>query len=181
MRFTPLALDGAWVIELERHEDERGSFARTFCEQEFAAHGLPTSFPQSNISTNRTSGTLRGMHFNTRAHWESKLVRCSRGAVHDVIVDLRSGSATHGRWVGVDLSAVDGTALFVPEGFAHGFITLQDDTEVLYQMGSSYVPDAARGVRWDDPAFAITWPRRPAVMSARDAEYPDYDPTVLDG
>jgi len=181
MRFTPLALDGAWVIELERHEDERGSFARTFCEAEFAAHGLPTRFPQSNLSSNRTAGTLRGMHFNTRAHWEAKLVRCSRGAIYDVIVDLRATSPSRGRWTGVELTATNGTALYVPEGFAHGFITLADETDVLYDMGQSYVPDAARGARWDDPTFAITWPRSPAVISDRDATYPDYDPVVLDG
>jgi dTDP-4-dehydrorhamnose 3,5-epimerase len=181
VRFVPTSLDGAWVIELDRHGDERGSFARVFCEREFAQHGLPTRFPQSNVSTNRLAGTLRGMHFNVTSHWESKLVRCVRGAVHDIIVDLRPGSPTERQWLAAELTADNGRALFVPQGFAHGFVTLCDDTDVHYQMGDFYHGDAARGLRWDDPALGLVWPRRPAVISERDATYPDFDPSVLDG
>jgi dTDP-4-dehydrorhamnose 3,5-epimerase len=172
MRFEPAPLDGAWIIELEPHDDERGSFARSFCEREFAAHGLPTRFPQSNVSRNRLAGTLRGMHFNAPGHAESKVVRCTRGAIYDVIIDLRPASTTYRVWFGIELGADDGRALFVPEDFAHGFITLCDATDVSYQMSAFYAADAARGVRWDDPAFAINWPRSPTVMSERDATYP---------
>lgn len=167
------------MIELDRHGDDRGFFARAYCEREFAAHGLPTHFPQSNLSNNTTAGTLRGMHFNTAAHFEAKVVRCVRGGVYDVIVDLRPGSATEGRWFGTDLTADNGRAVFVPEGFAHGFITLADDSDVFYQMGAMYEPDAARGFRWDDPHFDIEWPMAPAVISDRDASYADYDPSIL--
>lgn len=177
MRFVPTELAGAVVVEPDRHGDERGSFMRTFCEEEFAAAGLPTRFPQCNISANRTAGTLRGMHLNVAGHWESKLVRCVRGAIHDVIVDLRPGSSTFGRWIGVDLTADNGRALFVPEGFAHGFVTLADDTDVHYHMGRSYTPGVDTGFRWDDPAFGIEWPRPPVVISERDATYPDHPGT----
>jgi dTDP-4-dehydrorhamnose 3,5-epimerase len=178
VRFEPTPLDGAWLIELERHEDERGWFARTFCADEFAEHGLPTSFPQSNLAHNARAGTLRGMHFNAPALAESKVVRCTRGAMHAVIVDLRTGSRCCRDWFGIGLSDDDGRALFVPEGFATGYLTLVDDTEVGYQMGRSYAPDAARGFRWDDPAVGIRWPRRPVVISTRDATYPDLDDAV---
>lgn len=174
MRFEPAPLGGAWFIDLDRHGDERGSFARTFCAREFADHGLPTRFPQSNVSSNERAGTLRGMHFNAAPHAESKVVRCTRGAVFDVVVDLRDGSPTHARWFGIELSADNGRALYVPEGFAHGFLTLVDTTDVAYQMGAFYRPDAARGVRWNDPAFGIRWPRQPTVISERDATYPDF-------
>jgi dTDP-4-dehydrorhamnose 3,5-epimerase len=180
MRFEPTPLDGAWMIHLERHVDERGSFARAFCEREFAEHGLPTRFPQGNLSTNRATGTLRGMHFNVAPFGEAKLVRCIRGAIHDVIVDLRAGSPTRLRWFGADLTADDGQALFIPSGFAHGFITLQDDTDVYYQMGAFFQPDAARGFRWDDPAVGIEWPLRPTVVSERDAGYADLVPDELE-
>jgi len=179
MRFEATPLDGARVIELDRHADERGWFARTFCEDELAAHGLPTRFPQCNLSSNRRAGTLRGMHVNVAGHWESKLVRCVRGAVHDVIVDLRPGSSTRHRWYGTELSAENGRALFVPEGFAHGFLTLVDDCDVHYHMGASYVPDAGRGFRWDDPTFGIEWPAPPVLLSERDATYPDFDPATF--
>jgi dTDP-4-dehydrorhamnose 3,5-epimerase len=172
MRFEPAPLDGAWIIDLEPHPDERGWFARSFCEQEFAVHRLPTRFPQSNVSRNRLAGTLRGMHFNTSDHAESKVVRCTRGAIYDVIIDLRPASPSYRQWFGIELDADDGRALFVPEDFAHGFITLCDSTDVSYQMSAFFEPDAARGVRWDDPAFAIEWPRPPTVISARDATYP---------
>jgi dTDP-4-dehydrorhamnose 3,5-epimerase len=173
VRFDPTPLPGAWVIELDRHEDERGWFARTFCVREFAEHGLPTSFPQSNLSHNDKAGTLRGMHFNTSEFAEAKVVRCARGALYKVIVDLRAGSPTLRQWFGIELSAANARAVFVPEGFANGFITLVDDTDVHYQMGQFYEPEAARGFRWDDPAVGIDWPRRPAVISDRDATFPD--------
>jgi dTDP-4-dehydrorhamnose 3,5-epimerase len=171
--FEKTALAGAWIIDVELARDERGGFARTFCEREFAAHGLATRFPQCNVSTNRKAGTLRGMHYQLPPHAEVKLVRCTRGSILDVIVDLRSGSPTRLDWIALELSAATRRALYVPEGFAHGFLTLEDDTEVFYQMGAFHEPGAARGFRWDDPLFAIGWPRRPAVISARDAGYPD--------
>jgi dTDP-4-dehydrorhamnose 3,5-epimerase len=181
MRFEPTPVDGAWVIELEPHDDDRGSFARTYCDDEFAAHRLPTHFPQCNLSRNTRAGTMRGMHYNVAARAEAKLVRCVRGAVHDVIVDLRRGSPTRGRWFGVELTADDGRALFVPKGFAHGFLTLADQTDVYYHMSEMFSPDAARGFRWDDPAFGIHWPAPPSVISERDATYPDVVVDQLDG
>lgn len=174
MRFAETALHGAYVIELEPNVDERGFFARTFCEREFAEHGLPTRFPQCNLSRNRRRGTLRGMHFEAPPTQESKLVRCSTGAVYDVIVDLRPASATRLGWFGVELTAESGRALFIPAGFAHGFLTLADDTDVFYHMGDSYRPGSARGFRWNDPRFGIRWPAAPVTMSERDAAYPDY-------
>jgi dTDP-4-dehydrorhamnose 3,5-epimerase len=181
MRFEPTPIDGAWLLELESHEDERGSFARTYCDQEFADHGLPTHFPQCNLSRNTRTGTMRGMHYNVAAHAEAKLVRCVRGAVHDVVVDLRRGSPTWRRRFGVDLTADNGRALFVPEGLAHGFLTLTDHTDVYYHMSEMFRPDAARGLRWDDPAVGIQWPSAPVVISDRDASYPDVDLDQLDG
>jgi dTDP-4-dehydrorhamnose 3,5-epimerase len=172
--FNETGLAGAYVVELEERSDERGSFARTFCEREFAAHGLPTHFPQSNLSRNRLAGTLRGMHFQVAPHAEAKLVRPTTGAIYDVIVDLRVGSSTRLQSFGIELRASVGSALFIPEGFAHGFITLQDDTEVHYQMGALFEPAAARGFRWNDPAFSIRWPREISVIAARDASYPDF-------
>lgn len=180
MQFERTPLHDAWLISLQRMNDDRGSFARAFCEDEFAAHGLPTHFPQCNISTNTRRGTMRGMHFNAPPFAESKYLRCVRGAVHDVIVDLRRESKSFGRSFGLELSAENGLALFVPGGFAHGFLTLCDDTEVHYYMGAKYQPDAGRGFRWNDPAFAIEWPREPAVISSRDAIYPNFDDTLLD-
>ena len=180
MQFERTRLDGAWLISLQRMGDDRGSFARTFCEDEFAAHGLPTHFPQCNISANTHAGTMRGMHFNAPPFAESKYLRCVRGAVHDVIVDLRRESSSFGQSFGVELSAENGLALFVPAGFAHGFLTLRDDTDVHYHMGAKYQPDAGRGFRWNDPMFAVEWPSQPSVISPRDAAYPDFDETLLD-
>jgi len=179
--FHETKLAGAYVIEIERRSDERGFFARTFCEREFASHRLPTRFPQSNLSRNRQAGTLRGMHYQAAPYRESKLVRCGAGAIYDVIVDLRPSSPTRLEWVGVELTAESGRALFVPEGFAHGFLTLTDDTDVSYQMGEFYQPDASRGIRWNDPTLNIRWPRLPAVITERDASYPDLDLAVFDG
>ncbi|HKQ71643.1 MAG TPA: dTDP-4-dehydrorhamnose 3,5-epimerase, partial [Polyangiaceae bacterium] len=180
MLFHPTELAGAFVIDLERRGDERGFFARTFCEREFAEHGLPTRFPQCNLSQNDRAGTLRGMHYQAAPYGESKLVRVTRGAIYDVIVDLRPASATRLKWLGVELTADSGRALFVPTGFAHGFITLTDDAQVFYHMGEFYRPDGARGVRWNDPAFGIRWPREPLEMTERDASYPNFDASTFE-
>jgi len=174
LRFEPCPLPGAYVIELEPHLDERGFFARTCCEDEFREHGLQTQWPQCNVSFNTRAGTLRGMHWQDPPHAEVKLVRCTAGAVHDVIVDLRPDSPTRLQHFGIDLTAENRLQLYIPEGMAHGFITLQDQTEVFYQMGSSFVPGAGRGARYNDPAFGIAWPREPEVISERDAQYPDF-------
>jgi dTDP-4-dehydrorhamnose 3,5-epimerase len=176
MRFVATPLAGAVVVELEPARDERGFFARVFDRDSFRAAGLPGEFIQSSISYNLRRGTLRGMHFQAPPHEEPKLVRCSRGAIHDVIVDLRRDSPTHCRWFAVELSADNRRALYVPPGFAHGFQTLADDTEIFYAMAVAYVPGASRGVRWNDPAFGISWPITPPTMSERDAGYPDYRP-----
>jgi dTDP-4-dehydrorhamnose 3,5-epimerase len=175
MKFVPLELEDTYLVELERYEDERGFFARTWCREEFAEHGLSSTLEQCSISRSARAGTLRGMHFQRAPHEETKLVRCTRGAIFDAIIDLRTGSSTHGTWLGTELHAEHGTALYVPEGFAHGFQTLTDDAEVFYMMSHRFVPEAASGVRWDDPVFAIEWPyaaRR--TMSERDRTWPDF-------
>jgi len=173
MIFTELALSGAFLVESERLEDERGFFARTFCAAEFAARGLRPPIVQCSVSYNRRRGTLRGLHYQASPHEEAKLVRCTHGAVYDVIVDIRPGSATFRQWAGIGLSAENRRALYVPEGFAHGFQTLVDDTELFYQASAAYVPEAARGIRWDDPALAIAWPPAAArVISPRDLALP---------
>ena len=174
MIFQPTGLTGAYVIAIERLSDERGFFARSFCAREFEDHGLNPSMAQCNISYNRHAGTLRGMHFQASPFEEAKLVRCTRGAIHDVIIDLRPDSPTFMQHVGVQLTPDARNMLYVPEGFAHGFLTLEDHTEVFYQMSEFYVPGAARGFRWDDPAFAIDWPASVSVISERDAAYPDF-------
>lgn len=177
MRFTPTKLAGVWLVDLERREDERGWFARTWCAEEFAAHGLPTAFSQCSSSFNRRRGTLRGMHYQIAPHAEAKLVRCVRGAMFDVALDLRPTSATFREWVGFELTAENGRALFIPEGCAHGFQTIADNTEVSYQIAGAYHPASGRGVRWDDPAFGIDWPRPgQAFLSLRDATLPPFDP-----
>ena len=174
MKFEPTPLPGAFVVNLDRMEDERGFFARTFCHEEFAANGMDTDFAQSSVSFNKREGTLRGMHFQKKPHEETKLVRCTMGAIYDVIVDLRPDSPTVTRWFGLELSAANRKALYVPKGFAHGFITLNDESEVLYQISAEFRPESAAGVRWNDPAFAIEWPVEAVVMSGRDRSYPDY-------
>lgn len=174
MRFTELSLSGAYLLELEPHADERGFFARTYAEEEFAAHGLPTHFPHCNLSRNRRAGTLRGMHYAVAPSQESKVVRCVSGAIYDVIVDLRPQSASYRGWVHAELTAENGRALFVPAGFAHGFLTLADDTDVLYQMGDVFRPQTARGFRWNDPHFSIAWPHPVSVISQRDESYADF-------
>jgi dTDP-4-dehydrorhamnose 3,5-epimerase len=175
MIFTPTRLEGAVLIELERHEDERGFFARTWSAEEFAAAGLNPRLVQCSIAGNVRRHTLRGMHFQVAPHEEAKLVRCSRGALYDVVIDLRRGSRTFGEWLAVELSATNGRMLYVPEGFAHGYQTLEDDTEASYQMSQAYAPQSAAGVRWDDPFFGIQWP--PAghrIVSERDRTWPDF-------
>lgn len=173
MKFTPTKLAGVWLVDLERREDERGWFARTWCAEEFAARGLPTAFSQCSASFNQRRGTLRGMHYQIAPHEEAKLVRCVRGALFDVALDLRPASATFKQWVGAELTAENGRALFIPEGCAHGFQTLVDDTEVFYQIAGAYHPASGRGVRWDDPAFGIEWPcEAELICSERDASYP---------
>ena len=172
MLFSETKLRGAFVIEPERKEDERGYFARTFCEKEFAEHGLQTRFVQCNLSNSRRKGTLRGMHFQAAPHAEVKLVLCARGAIYDVIVDLRADSPTYRQHIGESLSAANGRMLYIPEGFAHGFQTIEDDTTVFYQMSQFYHPESARGVRWDDPAFHIEWPSAERIIIQRDREYP---------
>jgi dTDP-4-dehydrorhamnose 3,5-epimerase len=171
MRFVPLPLAGAFVIELEPLCDERGFFARAFSADEFAQRGLVSTFVQSGIAFNPRSGTLRGMHYQAAPHGEVKLIRCTAGAVYDVIVDLRSGSPTFRQWASVELSADNRRTLYVPEGFAHGYVTLTDGTELVYQMSVPHHAPSARGVRWNDPAFGIEWPVEPVVISERDAGY----------
>jgi dTDP-4-dehydrorhamnose 3,5-epimerase len=176
MRFEPTAIDGAVVVDIEPHQDERGFFARTWCAEEFERAGLPAGLSQCSVSWNRHRHTLRGMHWQAAPHGEGKLVRCTRGAIFDVVVDLRPQSATYLDHVAVRLDQDNRRALFVPPGLAHGFLTLVDETEVAYQMDTVHVPDAARGARWDDPAFAISWPAPPEVLSDRDRAYPDLVP-----
>lgn len=169
MKFSETPLAGAWVIDLDPIADERGYFARTFCEQEFGAHGLNVRWPQMNSSFNRRKATLRGMHYQAAPWAEIKLVRCVRGSIFDVMVDLRPESPTLHRWFGAELSAANGKALYVPEGFAHGFQALADGSEVFYLMSASVEASAARGIRWDDPLLKITWPLKDPILSAKDA------------
>jgi dTDP-4-dehydrorhamnose 3,5-epimerase len=173
--FRETALPGVFVIEPERREDHRGFFARSWCQQEFLARGLNPRVVQCNVSFNRRRGTVRGMHYQAPPHAEAKLIRCTRGAIWDVALDLRPGSPTFHEHVGVELSAENHLALYIPEGLAHGFQTLEDDTEVLYQMSECYAPEAARGVRFDDPAFAIRWPVPEAILLDRDRDYPSVE------
>jgi dTDP-4-dehydrorhamnose 3,5-epimerase len=172
--FTPTPLEGAFVIEPEPAADARGLFARTWCRRELEARGLETAIAQCSTSFNKRKGTLRGMHYQEAPFAETKIVRCTRGVIHDVIVDLRPQSPTFRHHVAVVLTAEDRKALYIPTGFAHGFQTLEDDTEVLYQISEFYSPEHSRGVRWDDPAFRIAWPPDDRTMSERDRSYPDF-------
>jgi dTDP-4-dehydrorhamnose 3,5-epimerase len=174
VRFTETHLAGAFIIEPEKFQDERGFFARTFCQSEFEAHNLNSTVAQCSVSFNLKKDTLRGMHYQVAPFEESKLVRCVRGSLYDVIIDLRPESPTFKDHVAVVLSAENGRMLYVPEGFAHGFQTLQDQSEVLYQISKSYSPAHAHGVRWNDPAFGIHWPRNPRIILERDRNYPDF-------
>jgi dTDP-4-dehydrorhamnose 3,5-epimerase len=174
MIFTNTAIDGLWVVEAERLEDGRGFFARTWDAEEFAERGLNPELAQCSISYNRARGTLRGMHYQATPYEEAKLVRCTAGAIFDVALDLRPDSSTFREWFGTELSAANRRALYIPEGCAHGFVTLDDACEVHYQISQAYTPDAAAGVRWDDPAFAISWPEDVVVINERDRSYPDF-------
>lgn len=174
MKFIPTTLAGAFVVEPVLFEDPRGFFTRTWSAKEFAENGCNPDLFECNVSFNRRAGTLRGMHLQLAPYAQAKLVRATAGAIWDCIIDLRPGSSTFKQWLGVELSAANHRQLYIPEGLAHGFITLADDTEVLYQMGNVYHAPSARGVRWDDPAFGITWPRQPEVIIERDNTYPDF-------
>lgn len=174
MIFMKTALPGATIVDIERREDARGYFGRTYCEQEFKEHNLPTHMVQTNMSLTRRAGTLRGMHYQLAPHAEDKLVRCVRGAIWDVIVDLRPKSAAYCKWIGVELSEANGRMLLVPKGFAHGFVTLTDDASVTYQVSAFYAPQAERGARHDDPAFAIDWTVPILDMSDKDRAWPDF-------
>jgi dTDP-4-dehydrorhamnose 3,5-epimerase len=179
MIFIPTNLEGAFVIEIQKLTDERGFFARTFCQREFHDHGVNIQVAQCNLSYNRAKGTLRGMHFQVFPHEEAKLVSCTQGAIHDVIVDIRPDSPTYRQHFAIELTAEANNALYVPEGFAHGFLTLVPDTYVFYQMSEFYAPGSARGFRWNDPAFDIEWPAEIKMISDRDAQYPDYSIDLL--
>jgi dTDP-4-dehydrorhamnose 3,5-epimerase len=174
VKFHETELQGAYFIDIEKHEDERGFFARTWCEKEFKDRGLVARVVQANTSFNSRAGTLRGMHYQLAPYQETRLVRCTRGALYDVIVDLRPDSPTYKRWIGVELTATNYRMLYVPADFAHGFITLEDNTEAAYLVSESYTPGAVRGLRWDDPQFNIEWPRPVEVISDKDASRPDF-------
>ena len=177
MIFSPTPLVDAVEIELDRHQDERGFFARSFCRREFEEHGLDPCVAQCSVSFSRRRGTLRGLHWQAAPHAEAKLVRVTAGAIWDVIVDLRPKSATFGKWFGAELTSDNRRALYVPRGFAHGFQTLVDEVEVFYQMSTEYLAEARRGARWDDPAFGIAWPIASPILNARDAAYPNVELT----
>lgn len=174
MRFLETPIDGLWLIELEPAPDPRGFFARTFCENEFRARGLEPHVAQCGLAFSAREGTLRGMHYQREPHEEAKLVRCTRGAVYDAAIDLRPDSATFCQWFAVELTAENRRMLYIPKGLAHGYQTLQDETEITYQMSTAYRPEAAAGVRWNDPAFGVTWPREVTVIAERDATYRDF-------
>jgi dTDP-4-dehydrorhamnose 3,5-epimerase len=175
MKYQPTQVDGAFVLSLEPRGDERGFFARVFCSDEFTGHGLDGSVSQMNTSVSAKAGTLRGLHYQVSPHGEAKLVKCIRGAAFDVVLDLRKGSPSFGRWEGVILTPDNRLMMYVPKGCAHGFLTLEDETEMFYTASAPYVGVAERVVRWDDPAFAIAWPRAPSVLSSKDQDVEDYD------
>ena len=174
MRFRETKLQGAFVIELETLEDSRGFFARVWCQKEFEEHGLVPRIAQVNTSFNVKAGALRGMHYQIAPQEETKVVRCTRGSLYDVIIDLRPDSPTYKCWTGVELTATNHTMLYVPAKFAHGFITLEDNTEVMYLISAAYAPELARAVRWNDPEFNIEWPRPVEEISDQDAGWPDF-------
>ena len=174
MKFVETDISGVVVVELEKHEDARGWFARAWCREEFTAHGLSVDLVECNLSYNEKRGTLRGMHFQVEPHAEAKLVRCVAGAVHDVALDLRPESSSYKKSIGIELSADSGRAVFLPEGIAHGFQTLTDHSTLFYQMSSVYSTEAAAGVRWDDSEFGIEWPLPDPIVSARDQSFPDF-------
>jgi dTDP-4-dehydrorhamnose 3,5-epimerase len=175
MIFRETKLPGVFELHLDEKHDERGFFARTWCEQEFRDHGLNPRVVQCSISFNQKKGTLRGVHYQAAPHGEDKLIRCTHGGIYDVALDMRMGSPTFKEWIGRELTAANHHMLYVPKGCAHGFITLHDQTEVLYQMSEVHHPESARGLRWNDPAFGIAWPNRVEVISDRDRTYPDFE------
>lgn len=174
MIFQETELKGAFIIEIEKIQDNRGFFARSFCQREFEKHGLNTQVVQANVSYNRNEGTLRGMHYQAAPYGEVKLVRCTQGAIYDVIIDLRPDSPTYKQWIGVELTSENYKMLYVPENFAHGFQTLEDNTGVTYQVSQFYSPGSERGARYNDPAFGIQWPVEVRVISDKDKSWPDY-------
>jgi dTDP-4-dehydrorhamnose 3,5-epimerase len=174
MKFVQTELQDAYIIEPERMEDERGFFARIWCQHEFENYGLAASLVQCSISFNRTKGTLRGMHFQEYPHEETKIVRATMGSVYDVIVDLRPTSKTYLKHIGIELTAENRSMLYIPKGFGHGFITLKDNTEIVYQMSEFFAPKSGRGIRWNDPALNIQWPEHVCVISDRDRQWPDF-------
>lgn len=176
MIFTETQLKGLYIIEPERLADERGFFARTWCQKELASHGLENRLVQCSISYNPKKGTLRGMHFQTSPWEEVKIVRCTSGEIYDVVIDLRPDSPTFKKWFGLNLSQEERNMLYIPKGFAHGFMTLSDEVEVFYQMSEFYSPDHSGGLRWNDPAFGIRWPMAVHLISERDNTYPDFEP-----
>ena len=179
MIFAETPLPGAYVIELDKHEDERGFFARSWCAREFAAKGLDPHLVQCNVSFNKLKGTLRGLHYQIPPHAEAKLVRCTKGSLFDVIVDLRKASPTFLRWFAIELTAANHRMLYIPNLFAHGFQTLEDDTEIFYQMSEFYEPAASKGLRWNDPKLSINWPAADRTMSQKDQAYPSLDVSVV--
>jgi len=178
MIFTETKLKGAYQIDVKRIEDERGFFGRSFCENEFAQYGLNTNTVQTNVSYSAKKGTLRGMHMQVEPFGETKLVRCTQGSIYDVIVDMRPQSPTFKQWIGIELSGENYRMLYVPEGFAHGFITLSDETHVSYQVTQFYTPSAEQCYRWDDPAFNIQWPMEPSLISSKDTAHPLFDSSL---
>lgn len=177
MRFEPTAIEGTFFIELDAHQDERGFFARTFCQEAFARAGIDMRIVQTNISRNPTAGTLRGMHYQIPPHEEAKIIQCVRGRIFDVAIDLRCDTSSYRRSVCTELAAEENRLFLISPGCAHGFLTLEAESDVFYYMGAAFVPGAGRGVRWNDPSFEIPWPTSPSLISARDAEYPDYVPS----
>jgi|SRR5699024_1603918 len=175
MNFIETGLNNACIIELDELEDERGFFARTYCLKEFEQHGIEFPIAQANVSFNHYKQTLRGLHYQRKPYGEDKLVRCTRGSIFDVIIDVRPESPTYLDWLGVELSEKNYKMLYVPKGFAHGFITLEDKTEIIYQMSEFYEPGAGQGIRWDDAAFAIEWPVKPKIISQKDQNWPDFE------
>jgi dTDP-4-dehydrorhamnose 3,5-epimerase len=174
MIFAEAGLPGVYEVQIDPKPDERGFFARTWCHDEFASKGLDSRLVQCSLSYNARKGTLRGLHFQVPPHAETKLVRCTKGSIYDVVLDLRQESKAFRRWIGVRLSADKRNSLYIPKGCAHGFLTLEDDTEVFYQMSDFYDADSSRGVRWNDPAFGIVWPAKVEIISSRDANYSDF-------
>jgi len=174
MIFNKTSLKDAYVLELEKFEDERGFFARAFCKNEFSDHDIKFPVAQANISFTKQKGTLRGMHYQTSPHEEAKLIRCTKGSIYDVIIDVRNDSPTYKKWFGAVLSDDNYKMMYVPEGFAHGFLTLEDDIEVTYMVSEFYAPGAEKGIRWNDPAFNIDWPTEVKVVSEKDKNWPDF-------